>query len=92
MPLCLRYGRRFISTFILAIQIAVCSRAVQESEYKIAFHSRSSSRTTVQEWIGEVTKMSDINDVITDFLKIDFEIISLKSHNLAKSRNIYDQY
>jgi len=36
---------------------------------------------------GDVMNMTSPNDVITDFLKFDFVIISLKKQNLATSRN-----
>jgi len=36
---------------------------------------------------GDVKRRHHWNDVITDFLNFDFVIISLKNHNLAKSRN-----
>jgi len=35
----------------------------------------------------DVIMMTLLNDVITDFFKFDFVIISLKKHNLAKLRN-----
>jgi len=34
-----------------------------------------------------MTYVTKMYDVITDFLKFDFFIISLKIHNLVKSRN-----
>jgi len=39
-------------------------------------------------FFGDVMAITSLNDVIIDFLKFDFVIISLKKHNLAKLRNI----